>query len=61
MQEAKLTLNETKTEMTTKGAPRPQLTHLYTHDFNIMGAAPQAITAAIQNGDLPDDTAGTPH
>ena len=60
MAHAKLTLNQSKTEMATRGHPHPQHTELYTNNFSIMGAAPPAVIAAAQHGDLPDAATGTP-
>jgi len=59
MQLAQLTINHTKTQYTTKGAPHPDIQNRYTNHFQILGSTPTHINNAIDNHDLPESHAGT--
>ena len=57
---AKLTLNTSKTEMTTTGTPHPGFQHRYTKTFTIMGLTPTEIKQAAEDEHIPAESNGTP-
>jgi hypothetical protein len=57
---AKLTLNTSKTEMTTTGTPHPGFANRYTKTFTIMGLTPTEIKQAAEDEHIPAESNGTP-